>query len=323
MSLKQFIPNKITSAGSAGIIIIFLLMLVFPQVVFSGASEGLLLWFHTVLPTLLPFIIITNLLLHTRAIDWILTITSPVLCYIFRVTPYGSFAVLTGFLCGYPMGSKVTADLLKEDMITSKEGRYLLSFCNNTSPMFIIGYVIWQNLRMPEQTVPFFLILIFSPILCSFLFRWYNHVPLASNRKNAYNRKHKASNAKIESGRLLDTCIMDGFETITKVGGYIMLFSILSDFAEQILASNQLLPALFLASLEITNGIPMIGALSASQSLRIVLTLGLVSFGGWCSIAQTRSMLQGTDLPLLPYIIEKLITSLVTSLLAYCYILLQ
>ena len=36
--------------------------------------------------------------------------------------------------------------------------------------------------------------------------------------------------------------------------------------------------------------------------------------------AQTRSMVQGARLPITPYIIEKLITTLVTSLLAYTYI---
>ena len=51
-----------------------------------------------------------------------------------------------------------------------------------------------------------------------------------------------------------------------------------------------------------------------------VLSLALTSFGGWCSVAQTRSMVQGTRLPITPYIIEKLITTLVTSLLAYTYI---
>ena len=41
-------------------IFLFILMLLFPQDAFKGASAGLLLWFHTVLPTLLPFIILSN-----------------------------------------------------------------------------------------------------------------------------------------------------------------------------------------------------------------------------------------------------------------------
>ena len=133
-------------------ICLFVCMLLFPQTVFQGASSGLLLWFNTVLPTLLPFIILSNLLIRTGAIDVISRIISPVLCRLFCVSPFGAFAVLTGFLCGCPMGGKVAADLLRERRISEKEGRYLLSFCNNTSPMFIISYIIWQNLNCKQSS---------------------------------------------------------------------------------------------------------------------------------------------------------------------------
>lgn len=314
MSLKRSLPVL-------GMIFFFILMLAFPQTVFSGASEGLLLWFHTVLPTLLPFLIITNLLLHTSAINWILRIISPILRRVFGVSFYGSFAVLIGFLCGYPMGSKITADLIKTNKITSEEGRYLLSFCNNTSPMFIISYVIWQNLKMSNETIPFFFILIISPVLCSFLFRRYYHVALSSEQSGFCDKPWKLTGKKKENGSLLDSCIMNGFETITKVGGYIMLFSILLHFAGQLPVPQKHMANVLFSSLEITSGIPMVCASSSSLSARVISVLGLTSFGGWCSVAQTRSMIQGTDLPIIPYILEKLITALVTSLLTYCYLL--
>lgn len=48
-----------------GIVLLFLIMLVSPKAVFAGASEGLLLWFQIILPTLFPFLLVTNLLLVT------------------------------------------------------------------------------------------------------------------------------------------------------------------------------------------------------------------------------------------------------------------
>ena len=59
---------------------LFICMLLFPKNTFQGASSGLILWFNTVLPTLLPFIILSNLLIRTGAIDLIARVTSPVLC---------------------------------------------------------------------------------------------------------------------------------------------------------------------------------------------------------------------------------------------------
>jgi len=51
-----------------------------------------------------------------------------------------------------------------------------------------------------------------------------------------------------------------------------------------------------------------------------ILILFLTSFGGVCAIAQTSAMLTETKLSILSYTIEKLVTALVTSLLAFLYI---
>ena len=296
------------------VIALFVLMLLFPQPVFKGASSGLLLWFNVILPTLLPFMIVSNLLIGTRAIDAISKVFGPVMCRLFGVTRYGSFAIIAGFLCGYPMGGKVTADLVRKQYITWQEGQYLLSFTNNTSPMFIISYVVWQNLKDTSRTMPALLILILSPILCSFLFRIY-YRPGARIHSSGCPPLPKAAAAS-----LMDSCIMNGFETITKVGGYIMLFSILIALLQKLPLDHFLFSLLLHPSLEMTNGIPLLCASPLSADACFVLSLALTSFGGWCSVAQTRSMVQGTRLPITPYIIEKLITTLVTSLLAYTYI---
>ena len=59
---------------------------------------------------------------------------------------------------------------------------------------------------------------------------------------------------------------------------------------------------------------------TASLLLYSSLGAALTSFGGWCCIAQTYSMISGNHLPILPYIAEKLATALVTSLLISAYI---
>ena len=135
------------------ILIFFLCMLSFPQTVFAGASYGLLLWFRHVLPTLLPYMVLINILIRTPALHWICHITSPFLCPLLGTSYYGTFAVLTGFLCGYPMGAKTASDLLDAQKISRSEASYLLSFCNNTSPAFILNYVVIQNLKKDSISI--------------------------------------------------------------------------------------------------------------------------------------------------------------------------
>ena len=111
---------------------LFAAMLLFPKAVFSGAEEGLLLWFQIIFPTLFPFLVATSLLLSSGGLSLSAGIFGGVFRRIFRVSKNGTFAVLSGFLCGYPMGAKVTADLLRAGRISQDEARYLLS-CNSTS----------------------------------------------------------------------------------------------------------------------------------------------------------------------------------------------
>ena len=258
-----------------GVLICFAFMLLFPKDVFNGASKGLLLWFHTVFPTLFPFLIITNLLMSTNCIRLIARLFGPLLNKIFRVSPNGSFAIIAGFLCGYPMGAKISADLTHTKQISPQEGAYLLSFCNNTSPVFIFNFVVWKTLGKSELMIPSILILTAAPILVSFFTR-----RTYLKGKQAFQAPDSGwQKNTFWSFDILDHCIMDSFEAITKVGGYMILFSVLIALSEN-LASCFPAVQILLPVLEITNGIQLIGMSAVSFPVKYILALSLTAFGG-------------------------------------------
>lgn len=301
------------------ILILFFSMLSFPQTVFTGASYGLVLWFRHVLPTLLPYMILINVLICTPALHWICRITSTFLCPLLGTSYYGTFAVLTGFLCGYPMGAKTTSDLLNVNKISRSEASYLLSFCNNTSPAFILSYVVAQNMKERNLCIPFFLILTFTPLMLSFIFRLFYRLPESSCSFPQVTPGSFSNPSESISNSFLDRCILNAFESVTKVGGYMMMFSVLIQLLASVLP-NTTFSLLLYSSLEISTGIRLLFSSALYTTEKIILCAFLTSFGGWCCIAQTYSMISGSQLPILPYIAEKLVTALVTSLLISAYI---
>ena len=301
------------------ILIFFLCMLSFPQTVFAGASYGLLLWFRHVLPTLLPYMVLINILIRTPALHWICRITSTFLCPLLGTSYYGTFAVLTGFLCGYPMGAKTTSDLLNVNKISRSEASYLLSFCNNTSPAFILSYVVAQNMKERNLCIPFFLILTFTPLMLSFIFRLFYRLPESSCSFPQVTPGSFSNPSESISDSFLDRCILNAFESVTKVGGYMMMFSVLLQLLASILP-NTIFSLLLYSSLEISTGIRLLFSSALYTTEKIILCAFLTSFGGWCCIAQTYSMISSSQLPILPYITAKLVTALVTSLLISAYI---
>ena len=286
---------------------LFFVILLSPSKTLYGASQGLLLWFQILVPTLIPFLILTNLVIQTNAFSFIVGSFGSIFQRVFHVSANGSFAIISGFLCGYPIGAKVTADLVKQKKISLVEGNYLLSFCNNTSPAFISSYIILQQLNDPTLLIPSLIILYLSPLLCSFIFRHCYKVEFLKSSKEI--------NHPYFHFQMLDDSIMNAFETITKIGGYIILFSILFTFGKQTPLKT------FLPLLEITTGIPYILATQNRFSFYYIYIMALTSFGGLCSIAQTNSVIQGSGLSIFLYTIEKLITALVTSLLTFLYVM--
>ena len=297
------------------VLVLFLAMLFSPKAVFEGAESGLLLWFQVVFPTLFPFMLVSGLMLSGGGLVVISRIFGRLFSTLFATSPNGSFAVIAGFLCGYPMGAKVSADLVRSGRISRDEGAYLLSFCNNTSPIFIMNFIVWKIFDREELMIPTLLILIGVPAFLSLFFRRFY---LKGRKKFPDLSDKKKNNVKLLNFEMLDSCLADSFESIVKVGLYIIFFSILIALPGKLSAGHPLLAGI-LPALEMTNGILMIHKAAPDLTVSYPLILGLTSFGGFCSAAQTKCMLTAASLPILPYIIQKLTAAAAASLLGIVY----
>lgn len=298
------------------LILFFIFMLLFPDVVFQGAATGITLWFQTVFPTLFPFFIINALLLKTGTIYKFSHVLAPVFHPFFHISNASSYAVLCGFFCGTPIGAKIIADLVTEKQISRQEGNYLLSFCNNTSPGFVVGFIFEHTLSRPDLAYISLGILFLSFILSSHIFRhmYYNTLPTTENIRLSVSY----SSSHFTSG--LDEGIWEGMETILKIGGYIIIFCVILFSLELIPIQHFFWDSIFLPFLELTNGVRMITDQNLPFQTRYVLLMTLASFGGFCSAFQTKCIIQKAELSFFQYIKEKLITAMVTSFLSLIFV---
>ena len=83
----------------------FSVFLSFPRGLFFYACEGVNLWFHTILPSLLPFLILTSLLLETGAARRISARAEVFFQTVFGLSPAGFYALFLGLFCGFSHGS--------------------------------------------------------------------------------------------------------------------------------------------------------------------------------------------------------------------------
>jgi len=284
-------------------IMLLLFMLIFPAEALAASKRGLSLWFEVLLPSLLPFIILSSFLIQTNFIHRILGFCPKLWNILFGVSCYGAYALILGIFCGYPMGAKLTADLLESGKIKRDEAKYLLTITNNASPMFITGYILLSTLNRPDLAAVTFVILYLTNFLCSLIFRMlYGRYKTVT----AVPQNKKKVSTPVPLMELIDTSIMNGFESITKLGGYIILFSILAGLTQKIIFLNPNIRYIFLGLIEITSGIQSIAAAPWSSSLKFSMILSVTAFGGVSTIAQTQCMIQKTKLPIGGYIAAKI-----------------
>lgn len=298
-------------------------MFCFPYSSYKGASSGLMLWFINILPTLLPFIILSNLMIRINIAGKISHLLYPVIGRIFRVSPNGCYPILIGFLSGLPMGAKVVADLSSENKIDRDEAHFLLAMCNNASPSFIMSYIAINQLNTPQIRIPLFIIIYGSSILSAIIYKTYQNHQRKKYKSDSYVSPVKVR-SKYNSIRfsfdIMDKSIMNGFEVITKIGGYIILFSILAQIINEIGPSSSFYKAIAMGLLEITTGINQICKIQMDANIKIVLVTILASFGGFSGLAQTKSVLGESRLSIKTYINIKLLCAFIAMLLSLLYV---
>ena len=221
--------------------------------------------------------------------------------------------ILSGFLFGFPMGSKNCAELLKCGKISQEEAEILFIITNNISPVFISSFILCQELKLPSMILLSYLVLYLPPVLLGGLL-----LPKLKKQtlSGTESRTQKTPASKSQMNfKIIDAGIMNGFETLTRLGGYIMLFSMFASMLE-LLPIPDTVKVLLTGMTEITNGIHQLSELPLPGRLRYVLAMFFTAFGGLSGIAQTSSMVKGTDLSMKRYLLLKLVLTAVSTLLA-------
>ena len=286
--------NKVFKSA---LLIVFILFMAAPFITLSGAAKGIRLWFNIVLPSMLPCIILSDMVIKTYGQEF--------------KNPWW-YIIFTGLLCGYPMGAKSCADLYGRTPENASRTQFLLAVCNYSSPMFITNYCIAQTLLMKERVIILLFIMYFPVLLCLM-------AELIRNRKFYFGRilSDKMSSCRTHlTIEIIDSSIMNGFEIITKLGGYIMLFSIFSEFTQKVPLISNMAKMILCGAVEITTGAAFTCSCDITDAMKVILVTGYIAFGGLSCVAQTQSVISGSFYSIKKYTCHKLLLAALTMLTA-------
>lgn len=304
-----------------------------PGVVYTGATTGLKTWWEIVFPSLLPFFIASEILMKLGLVRFMGVLLEPLMRPLFNVPGAGGFVMVIGFTSGYPIGSMVTAQLRKQGLCTRVEAERLVSFTNNSSPLFMLTAVAVGMFGQPELGLVIAGAHYLANICLGFCLRFYGRNDRESTgaargqewsvRNAFYAMLEHQRQENWTPGKLLGEAVSTSVNKLINIGGFIILFAVIIRLFNEagiirLIASGmgiilvplgfspEILTALASGFFEMTIG-TKIASEAATTQLQSLMAVGMIL--GWSGLsihAQVASMIAGTDIRMKPFIFTRI-----------------
>lgn len=289
-------PKRIHTALAASIGI--LLLILDSKTALRGAEDGLQLCIRTVIPSLLPFFVLSILLTGSLTGQNI-----PFLRHLGRLAgiPTGSESILlTGLLGGYPVGAQSVASAQASGVITNSEAARMMAFCNNAGPAFIFGMTA-SLFPYPWMGWALWGIHIASALLVAIL------LPGKSRRKVSLPNSETPS---------FPAAVSSSMRIMASVCGWVVIFRVILSFMEYWFFWLLPVPTQVILTglLELANGCCTLGVIE-NVGLRLIICSALLAFGGLCVGMQTASVAANVDRRL--YFPGKVLQTIFSILLSF------
>ena len=273
----------------------------------QAVGEGLALCTGSVIPALFPFLCVSSLLM---ALGFGELAAGPLggLMALYGLDGPAASALLLGVVGGYPIGARTAAELVERRLLTREEGERLLTFCNNSNPVFLIsvlGAGVFGNVRLG---IWLWLIHVLSALLTGLLFR-----SGGSGQRRCVTRKIPFRAVSLPSAVV--TAVGRALSGMLSVCAFVVLFYVLASPLREL---GGWLGALLVGTVELFSLTPLLPPTSAGFLLAAFCT----GWGGLSVLCQTAAVLDGTDLSLRTALLGKLLQGAFSALLASAIILL-
>ncbi len=296
----------------------------------EAAKNGLILWANSVVPTLFPFFVATELLCKTNFIYLLGKALNQFMKPIFNVPGESAIAIIMGIISGYPVGAKVVCNLYDHKICSKAEAERLIAFTNNSGPIFILGSVGVSLLGDVKLGKVLLISHIISSLLVGLIFRFWKKNTIDITFRN-YHSESKELIKVANLGEILGDAIKKSISTILSIGGFVVLFSVIISILSSIeflttiasLLSNFGIPyeialSILTGMIEMTNGINVVSTCYSSLPIPCILTCSfLLGFGGFSVLLQVFSIISKSRISIKPYFFGKLLQGLFSVIFTF------
>lgn len=295
------------SGLALGVLSALALFLIFkyPDVAIDRMTSALELCAKTVVPSLFPFMALSELLFSGNVISVIAPLLRRPARALFGISGEGAAAVALGLFCGFPIGAKSAAALYKQGYIDRSELTRLLTFSNNPSSAFLISAVGASMFQSRSAGVLLFSVSTLSALTVGSVGKFIKRK--SPDKSELYIKLSVENKSGVEkfTGAITSSAL-----SIIYVCAFVVFFSTLVGVLEHSLSASALpnsAAALLFGFFELTGGM---WKASQLQEHGICLAAAIAGWSGLSVHFQIMSICSGCGVSFKPYILAKLSTGL-------------
>jgi len=293
-------------------ILIFIIILNY-NIVTNNILLSFNICFNNLFPTLIPFMLISNILIKYDFINELSNLFNFVTTKIFKVNKNCSFAIIMSMISGTPSNSKYLKELYDNNLINIYDIKKCLSFCHFTNPIFILNTIGLDFLNNKKLG----LIILISHFISSFIMAL-----LYRNKKNIVIKNQPTQKINNKFITVLNNSIINTANTLLLILGIITFCLIVTSLIDVIFKVNNNLKFIY-GLIEITQGLKYLSLSNLNISIKAIICSFLISFGGICIHVQVFSILDNKKIRYLPYLFSRILHSIISALITYIIILLN
>lgn len=307
---------------SSLICILICCLVIQPQRYIASVYQGMVLFATNVAPALFPFFFFTKLLTSLGGADYLGKALRKPVSALYRAPGSSGYVYVMSVLSGYPVGSRLIADLYDNGCLTTADARKISTFTSTSGPLFIVGTVGTLMLHNPKCG--------YYIMLCHFVGALVNGLFYRGKRSESLPAQIRAET----TDNILSSSITNSIWSVLIVGGYIAVFSMVVDVLDDLgvigalaeplafalEACNQppeLARGIVMCLIEITRGCQTIAACGAPLRYAAPFVAAMLSFGGLSILFQSMTFLSHCKVKVSFFLISKLTQAAVTFWITY------
>ncbi len=270
------------------------------------------IWKDNLFPTLFPFLLLSNILIHMGFIDFLSEIFKGINSKLFYLPGSSSFVIIMSLLTGFPSSGKYINQLLVTDKIDEDDANYLLMFTHFSNPLFVIGTI--GTIFLGNAFLGFIILLchIISNFIIAFIFRRKKVI-----KKEKISIKKAFNYIKFDNNisSILSDSIFNAINTMFLLLGIITLFLIFSILLNDLLYLPSNSSIYLFGLLEMTQGIKYSSLLNTNLLNKSILMLSFISFGGFSVHMQVFSFFENKKIKYKYFLFSRLLQVIISIIL--------